>query len=137
MRISASFLAFASSVHFTQTPVFWRLRVKGLRDSSVTTYLNELLNQPTEHIKLESEPSNSFVPIMLLQLFRPHHSPYATSAATWLTECHTRPSKYVYLARVKLEHLERDLEDPMNDELLHRHQKVTRCTATHPSPRLP
>ena len=32
MRIRASFLAVAGSVHFTQTPVFWRLRVKGLKE---------------------------------------------------------------------------------------------------------
>ena len=32
MHIRANFLALAGSVHFTLTPVFWRLRVKGLKE---------------------------------------------------------------------------------------------------------
>ena len=48
MHIRASFLALAGSVHFTQTPVFWRLRVKGLIEK-----LQEVL-QPLEPCLLPS-----------------------------------------------------------------------------------
>lgn len=65
-----------------------------LRDSSATTSLKEWLSLPTEHIKLESEPSNAFVHFMQLLLFQPHHSPYATFAAIRQTRYHIRPSRY-------------------------------------------